>query len=279
MREENRDAGPPMFIIAPYDRQDAEENDSTNRNAVNVSNQSVWLPTTTSPEWVVVTRAVALAKRSYTFMMQKLLKFDDSSDWSAIFHESSSSFHSYSVLLRVGTDFIVDPEASSTSADLSPHVNEDGILESSYTRSMKARVQGPKGLRRKVYRNLQHTANDAGDDTILLCWQPVENVMSSLRRKFGDHALFFYNELAPEVIGLVWRPDTFKAMSFSAMTAEYARPKDDADWKNDSLVVRNATDLLREMSEYYQEIITTAKIIDETCLVTSPKKKKRKLSD
>ena len=282
VRGEKRNSGPPMFIIAPYDKTETEEEDnSMNRNAVQVSNRSSWIPTTISPEWVVATRAVGLAQRSYQFMMQRLLEFDNSSDWSAIFHESSASFHSYSVLLRVSTDFVVDQESSSTGVDLNPRMNEDGVLESSFTRSMKGLIQGPKGLRRKVYKNLQHSAQTSADDTVLLCWQPVQSVIDSLRKAFGNYALFFYNELAPEVIGVVWRPETFKPLPFSAMTAEHAIPLDEdaTEWENDSMVTHNATDLLREMSEYYKDIVTTAKIIDKSCLIASTKKRKRDMSD
>jgi hypothetical protein len=60
------------------------------------------------------------------------------------------------------------------------------------------------------------------------------------------------------------------------MTAEHAIPLDEdaTEWKNDSMVTRNATDLLREMSEYYKDIVTTAKIIDTSCLIASTKKRK-----
>jgi hypothetical protein len=261
--------------VAPYDKKEVDAEDPTSKNAVDLTKESSWWPSTVSPEWVVVSRAVALAKRSYQFMMKRLLDFDDSAALSAIFQESSTSFHSYSVLLRVSPDLVIDHEASSTGTDLRPLANDDGVLETSYTRSMKARVQGPKALRRKVYRNLQNDLND-GNDTLLLSWQPIESVLASLRHKFGSHALFFYNELAPEVIGLVWRPDTFKPISFSAMTAEFAMPEsaDSNDWKNDSLVVRNPKDLLREMSEYYQDVVITAKTLDHSGLST-----KRKRSD
>lgn len=264
-----------MYIVAPYDKLELDEEDPMNRNTVKTSNQSSWRPNTISPEWVCLTRSVNLAKRSYSFMMKKLMAFAKSNDWSDIFHESSASFQSYSVLLRVDTDFVVDTEASSTGNDFNPTSDETGIIETSYTRSMKARNKGPKGLRRKVYKNIQNTASD---ETILL-WQPVQSLVTSLREKFGNYALFFYNELSPEVIGVVWRPQTVRPISFSAMTSEYARPLDDDEksWKNDSLVIRNVTDLLREMSEYYRYVITTAKIIDESCL--APSSKRRKLSN
>ena len=266
-----------MYIVAPYDKLELDEEDPMNRNSVKTSNQSSWQPNTISPEWVCLTRSVALAKRSHSFMMKKLMTFSMSNDWSAIFHESPASFQSYSVLLRVNTDFVVDTEASSTGNDLSPSSGKTGIPETSYTRSMRARIKGPKGLRRKVYKNIQNSASNGP----ILLWQPVQSVISSLRDKFGAYALFFYNGLSPEVIGLVWRPEIVETMSFSAMTSEYARPLDDDEqsWKNDSLVIRNATDLLREMSEYYQFVITTVKIIDESCLTPSSKRQKLMVSD
>jgi len=276
-RGKKGETGHPMYIIAPYNKLEIDEEDTMDRNTVKTSNRSLWQPSIISPEWVCLTRSVALAKRSYSFMMKKLLLFAKSNDWSAIFHESPASFQSYSVLLRVNTEFVVDTEASSTGNDLNPSPDENGALETSYTRSMKARIEGPKGLRRKVYRNIQ---NSGSDETILL-WQPVQSVISSLREKFGAYALFFYNELSPEVIGLVWRPQTVATMSFSAMTSEYARPldNDEKSWKNDSLVIRNATDLLREMSEYYQYVITTVKIVDESCIVPSSKRRKLSISN
>lgn len=271
-RGDKRESGPPMYIVAPYDKNEVDEggfliNDATMKAQKQISS---WVPSTFSPEWVVVGRVVALAKRSHQFMMERLVQFDTTADWCAIFQESSTSFHSYNALLRVSPDFVVDHEASSTGvADLNPMTNEEGVLESSYTRSMKARVQGPKALRRKVYKNLlqQNASNGVGaaaTHSILLSWNPIESLVFTLRSKYGRFALFFCNELAPEVIGLVWRPDVFKALSFSAMTAEYAMPleADPSTWKNDSLVVRSTSDLLREMSEYFQGIVTTVKILD-----------------
>jgi U3 small nucleolar RNA-associated protein 22 len=269
-RGKKGEAGNPMYIVAPYDKVEVDEQDPMDRNSVKTSNQSSWQTNTISPEWVCLTRSVDLAKRSHSFMMKQLMTFTKSNDWAAIFHESAASFQSYSVLLRVNTDFVVDSEASSTGNDFDPAPDKNGTRETSYTRSMKARGKGPKGLRRRVYKNIQ---NSASDGTIFL-WDPVESVISSLREKFGAYALFFYNEFCPDVIGLVWRPQTLETLSFSAMTAEYAMPLDENGWKNDSLVVRNTTDLLREMSEYYQHVITTVKIIDDACLAPSNKRRK-----
>jgi hypothetical protein len=272
-RGDKKEGGPAMFIVAPYDKVDEEEFDDENSSTTLNSRNSTWMPSTNSPEWVVAGRAVALAKRSYQFLMARQADFDQSMGWFPIFQESLTSFHAYNVLLRVSPDFIVDHETSSSGVDLSPSRSKDEAVESSYTRSMKSRLEGPKALRRKVYKNL-HTSNDP-NHVMLLSWDPIESLLSSLRKNFGLYALFFYNELSPEVIGLVWRPDAFKAMSFSAMTAEYAMPQDpDANgWRNDSLVVRNSSDLLREMSEYYDGIVTKVKILDHS--LQASKKRRR----
>ena len=138
---------------------------------------------------------------------------------------------------------------------------------------MKARYMGPKPLRRRVYRNLR----EKGGDDILSMWKPVTEVVEALRERFRDHALFFFNELSPEVIGLLWRPNSFSTMSFSVMTSDYARPIGVSSWKNDCLVVRNERDLLREMSQYYLDVVTTEKRFNTTAETLSPSSKKRKL--
>ncbi|KAG7353253.1 Nrap PAP/OAS1-like domain containing protein [Nitzschia inconspicua] len=278
-RGEKRESGPPMYIVAPYDKNNNEKDVMSESSSIQTK-QMGWRPSITSPEWVVVSRVVALAKRSYQFLMERLADFDESPEWSAIFHESSTSFHSYNALLRVNQDFIVDHETSSTGTNLNPSAKEDGTIESSYTRSMTARVQGPKALRRKIYKNLQQNTSNDASNSILVSWNPIESLLTSLRNKYGQYALFFCNELAPEVIGLVWRPDVFKAISFSAMTAEYSMPQDadSRSWKNDSLLVRSTSDLLREMSEHFQGIVTTVKILDHTG-VSGVKKRKRKTTE
>lgn len=268
-RGANMDLGPPMYIIAPYDKTGIDDEET--QNAVQVAKDSSWHPSVSSPEWVVLTRAVALAKRSYAFMSRCLVNFDESA-WSAVFHESAGAFKSYNVLFRVNSDFIVDPDSSSTGGNLDICANDDGILESAYTRSMKTRVLGPKALRRRLYRNLR-----AGTENgVLSTWQPVQSVVSSLRDLFGQYALFFYNELSPEVIGLVWRPQTYSPMPFSVMTSDYAQPTEEENWKPDSLVMRNASDLLREMKQYNQDVCTTVKIFDTSYMVH--RSKKRRLS-
>lgn len=279
--------GAPMYIISPNDRvggDEAEEAGSKNKTP------SAWTPTFThhNPEWVVLSRAAALAKRSHDYLMNALSS-NDTVDWSVVFHETPSSFKSYSALLRVDADLLVDKECSSTSSDLSIRSNGDGVLESSYTQSMRQRSLGPKALRHKVYRNL---ANAEEDDAVLVrfllllpiafvtvmtdthvilnhcClvqydWRPVEEMVQTLRTKFGSLALFFYNDLYPEVIGMLWRPTSFVPHAFSAMHSEFVLPVERDSWKSDSLVIHNTSDVLREMSQYTNDIIVDVKVIDD----------------
>jgi U3 small nucleolar RNA-associated protein 22 len=267
-RGENMDGGPPMYIIAPYDKADVEDGGMDSADAVQAVKETEWHASVDSPEWVVVTRAVSLAKRSYDFMYLCLTSFDET-DWSAVFHETASAFKSYSILFRVSSEFVVDVDSSSTGGNLDISVNVDDTPESSFTLCMKSRFQGPKSLRRKVYRNLR--ADVEGE--ILYSWRPVQLLVDSLRRKFGTTALFFYNAFSPEVIGVVWRPKTFPPKSFSVMASEYARPTG-GKWKSDSLVVRNASDLLREMSQFHKDIVTTVKVFDERYMVQPSKRRK-----
>jgi hypothetical protein len=268
-RCQKRDEGPPMYFIAPYDRQGSDENNTGTQTPNPSSKESIWAPSVISPEWVVVTRATALAIRSYDFL-KKCAKGFDEDGWSAAFHETTASFKSYSVLLRIDSDFVFDTDSSSTGGDLGVSPNKEGKLESAYTRSMRARLVGPKSLRRKVYRNLQ----GSGDEAILLNWQPIESMVDALRERFGSLALFFYNALSPEVVTLLWRPNIFDSMSFSVMSSDYVQPMDSGDWKSDSLVVRNAGDILREISQYYQNIVTTLKIFDGQTTVAARKRRK-----
>jgi hypothetical protein len=264
--------GPAMYIISPNDRVGEDDAEGAGDKSKTLS---LWIPTFTqhNPELVVLSRAVALAKRSHNFLMD-FLSCQDSANWSAVFHETPSSFKSYSALLRIDSDFVVDKECSSTSSDLSFSRHDDHGLQSSFTRSMRVRSLGPKALCRKVYRNL----STADDDAVMFDWRPVEEMVQTLRNKFGSCALFSYNDLSPEVVGMLWRPISFMPHAFSAMNSEFVLPIEQQDWKTDSLVIRNTSDLLREMKQYTNDIVVDMKVLDDPTAKARPsvfKSKKR----
>jgi hypothetical protein len=154
-----------MYIVSPNDRQSGSEDEEPKKGSASEKGSSssggTYAPTFTqhNPEGVVLSRAAVLARRSHEFLMEALSS-NHTVDWSVVFHETPSSFMSYSALLRVDSDFIVDKECSSTGSELGVYASKDGVLESSYTRSMRQRSLGPKALRRKVYRNLSNSEED-----------------------------------------------------------------------------------------------------------------------
>ena len=75
-------------------------------------------------------------------------------------------------------------------------------------------------------------------------------------------AVFFYNEYTPDIIGCLWRPDAFKGQSFSAMLSEYKRPIDNK-WDEDSLVITNASDVMRAIQFIIQDVAVDIKILDD----------------
>ena len=267
-----------MFIVAPYDRVNSDDGEEPLTKKSDHKNNSRWVPNTTSPEWVVVKRAGALAKKSFHFLSGCRRNFDDDG-WSSAFHETSNAFHAYNVLLRISEDFSFDPLSSSSGADLGIATDGDGRTETAFTRSARARHLGPKALRQKMYRNLRATL-EAG---MILEWNPIQSMVRSMQEKLGNHALFFYNELAPEVVCILWRPRLFEPTSLSIMSSDYMEPAADGDWTSDSLVKRNSSDLIREMKQFFSDFVTAVKVVERDSsdghAVENKRGHKRKVAD
>ena len=257
-RGPNFQNGPAMYIVSPCDRADGW--------ALQPSF------TSSSPEPVVLKRVCALAGRTFDFLRKRLMEFDSSGSWAAAFQETTSSFRSYSALFRTDPDLIIDEESSSTGSHLEMRPNKQGILESSYMRSMRALLDGPKELRVKLYRNLVSRE----EHQLLTEWQPVPELVRMLRVKLGGLALFFYNDLCPDVIAVLWRPEP-PPHAFSAMNSELVRPIVQDNWKADTLVVRNIHDVLREVAQYTSNIVVDTKVFDWGYKIerpTTPRKRK-----
>jgi U3 small nucleolar RNA-associated protein 22 len=255
--------GPAMYIISPcdHDHNDAEGM-SSGTVGTNTRDSKVWSPSFAAahPERVVLTRAVALAERTLSYLQKGLQSFDHQA-WPGAFHETSESFRSYSALLRVDPAFVCNSEVSSSAPIqlLLPTRNKaTGDLETTYTRSMSRLSHGLKALQRKLYRNLMSDDDNAG---ILLSWQPIATLVYALRIKFGDCLLLFYNDLCPDVLAVVWRPQLLQARPFSAVTCAYGRPVSE-DWKSDTLITLNVHDILRDMAGITKDIVTDVKVFD-----------------
>jgi U3 small nucleolar RNA-associated protein 22 len=227
--------GPAMYIVTPNDYSQS----SKLSYACNYYSRMF-------PEIVVLKRAQALAARTRDFLQKHSQEEDN---WQAAFQETASSFRSYSSLLRIDPDLLVDNESTSTGADLSVR---DGV--SSYTRSMQLLRQGPKDLRIKLYRNL------LPDQRVLLEWKPVTELVQRLRDQMGDLALFFYNQYCPDVIAVLWRPQ--EPRSFSARHSQFARPALNDGWKNDTLMIHNIHDIVRQLRGYSGGMLIDIKVFD-----------------
>eukprot|EP00977_Amphora_coffeiformis_P026009 scaffold23639_cov191-Amphora_coffeaeformis.AAC.1 len=278
IRGPDGDQGPPLFVISPSDRSDWDEEQNEGDKAAgraprpnkkNASSLSMPSFSTARPEWVVLNRAVALAARSHQILQQQLQQFENTPAWSSVFAEPATSFGKYSVLMRVDPDFVLDTEASSSGGKtLAVVQNKTGLVQSSYTRSMIERYKGPKLMQRKLFKNL------VNHEDILFEWQPVNAMLAGLERELGHLGLFFYNHLCPEVVGVLWRPGIFEPKPFSAIQSEWARPVVDTEWKSDTLVTKNVSDILIQASKYTSDIVTDLKVLDQGMKIKSSVKKR-----
>ncbi|KAL9182688.1 hypothetical protein ACHAXT_013340 [Thalassiosira profunda] len=270
--------GPAMYIISPADYDGVEEMTGSvvgegdemappagPADAV----EKAWAPTVTArfPERVVLGRAVALARCSHDHLTKCLQSGKGANGWAAAFQESSSSLTSYSALLRVDSSYIVDSGCSSTNADCAiaapARPGEKGLpANSPFERSMQMRCAGPKELRQKQYKNLV-LAKDTLHE-----WQPVNALVKTLRSKYSDYAVFFYNQFSPEA-GRV------HAAALLGRRVEFQRPVA-AQWKEDSLVVANTDDLMEEIGYLCRNVVSTFKVFDAKQPNDAPLQKRKR---
>jgi Nrap protein domain 6 len=98
--------------------------------------------------------------------------------------------------------------------------------------------------------------------------------VQSLRAKLGGFALFFYNDLCPDVLAVVWRP-LFQPRAFSAVTSEYVRPVSE-DWQSDTMVTLSVGDILRGMACLTSDIVIDVKVFDNGPTIEPSTRGKRK---
>lgn len=268
-------SGPPMFIISAIDLLESRLNET------NLVPSSIELSFTRNfPEKVVLRRASALAQRTHTFLQNILVKpaVEVGDSWSSAFRETQTAFFSFNALLRTDPNLLVDKDSSSTCPSLGINGRKqenDHVKQSAYMRSMLLLWEGPKDLRIKLYKNL---LDNQGARNLLLEWRPLPELFEKLRHKLGQYALFFYNDLCPDVIAIVWRP--IESFPFSVMHSECAKPVVPCEWKPDTLMTRNTRDILREVEFYANEIIVDSKVLQkegQTCgYAPSPLRKHRR---
>ena len=264
-RGDDHRGGPAMYVISPADYDGVEEmtgskvvgEDGGAAPSGPLDGERAWRPTVTAerPERVVLARAAALAGRSHAHLTSCLAGGKGAGDWVAAFQESASSLTAYSALLRVDPSLVTDGGCSSTGADCAIRLDDkSNRLVGPFERSMERRHAGPKELRKKNYKNLVLERDTLHE------WRPVQSLVASLRSAYGKYAVFFYNELAPDVIALLWRPDAYRPVPFSALVSGFKRPVLE-HWTGDSLVVTNTDDLMAEIVQRSKNAIMTFKVL------------------
>jgi len=275
VRGSNFRNGPPMYVISPNDAKDAINSKPTSRR---------WMTsfTTSYPEAVVFARAIKLANRSYSFLRKALVNFQMDA-WPAAFLESKTSFSSYSALLRIDQEFLLDSSSSSTADanDFSLSKSDkssSAMPESVFTRGMRNRYRGPKVLQKKWYKNILSENSDSAK--VILEWKPVNSIVQRLRSHFGSYFIVFYNDLCPNVLALLWRPSVFAtSRPFSALVSAYVAPVTADGWQHDTLVAVNVGDILREISVFTKDVVIDVKVFDAGVRPSIVANKKRKLAD
>jgi len=270
-------SGPPMYIVSN------DYVEILHDSSYHESSNNKWIPSFTrlTPERVVLSRICALANQSYQYIMKAMMnsKSTEINAWKGIFQENPSSMKSYSFLLRVNTDFVVDSGCSSSSSDFGLLNSVHLGFETPYTRTLIKRLLGPKQLRKKAYKNLN---SQTAKDGIMYCWKPVESKIDRLRSRYGQFFVLFYNKLSPELIAVLWRPSAFLSKPFNAINSELKHPIEN-EWNRDSLVITNADDIFREISYLVKDLVVDTRVFDgrvSGLIETKSNKKdlKRKLS-
>jgi U3 small nucleolar RNA-associated protein 22 len=278
IRGDKHQHGPALYIVAPHFCShflDDENLLDDKRQDASTKSKS-WSPVFTerSPELVVLTRVVALAERTYNFLLESMCCSDSPNDaWINVFQENNESFLSFSALMRMDPAFLVNKDASSTSqaTNLTVSFNKTSTsFESTYTRSLRMLLKGPKEMQQKLYRNLN--APEVTNN-VLLEWQPIASAVELMKSRLNESAIFFYNELYPEVLAIVWRPPLFEPRSFSALNSEYMQPVS-KKWARDTMVNVNINDLIAEIAYLASELVTDVKVLDFGS-VSSPSKKRK----
>jgi U3 small nucleolar RNA-associated protein 22 len=87
------------------------------------------------------------------------------------------------------------------------------------------KVGGGKGA--KKYKNLalqDESTQAATEQKTVVSHDPAQLYLRDLRSAYGDAALFFYDKLGGDVIGVVWNPDALAPCAFKAQYARDAAP-------------------------------------------------------
>jgi len=113
----------------------------------------------------------------------------------------------------------------------------------------------PKSKKKSIfdvpkYKNVKSAENTG----LLVGFNPIENYMDDLQARFKDVAVFFYDQLGGDKVGVVWNPSYFLPHTFRLANVTFALPlthctKENKDKKSSSssLIIPNVFEMLADL--------------------------------
>jgi U3 small nucleolar RNA-associated protein 22 len=216
-----------MYLIASYDK----TSNSGSSNSSTTSSQQ-WIPswTKTTPEHAVLGRLKAVAHVSLSTLLQwitstatdsssssnsssntaaaaahETASVSSASGWQSVFKLSNEEVATFNVKIKINSMLCADNGNCMSGADT----------------LYKHKVKGCKALRLKLYKNM---ATGLHASQLYIGFEPVHELVRELQARYGHVALFMYNSMAPNAIGIVWRPSAYTQSTFNAMNSRYCMP-------------------------------------------------------
>eukprot|EP00752_Nemacystus_decipiens_P010134 g9031.t1 len=239
-RERDHNGGSSMYIVAPYAR--------------DMGWASSW--TTPRPERPVLGRLVALAKASAESLVGWLSGNGKtgkiSGGWKHAFRMAIEEAQTFDARLLLNSAVMSDTAPPS--------------LSGSET-FQRRRVKGCPALQTSAYKNLLGggvTASkgkglDTTHGSLVVGFDPIGDLVSELRRRFGHLAVFFSpgSAGASGIVGLVWRPSAFVPRPYNVNRSRHMMVVGDLEGKGEgegqgtgrggALMVMNVLEVLAEM--------------------------------
>eukprot|EP00953_Heterococcus_sp_UTEX-ZZ885_P026064 14120-Heterococcus_DN1.PRE.2 len=210
-----------MYLIASYDK--ASNSGGNNSSNSSTTSSQQWIPswTKTTPEHAVLGRVKALAQVSLSTLLQwitsttaassssntahETASVTDALGWQSVFKLSKEEVATFNVKIKINSMLCADSGNSVSGADT----------------LYKHKVKGCKALRLKLYKNM---ATGLHASQLYIGFEPVHELVRELQARYGHVALFMYNSMAPNAIGIVWRPSAYTQSTFNAMNSRYCMP-------------------------------------------------------
>ncbi|CAM9356162.1 unnamed protein product [Chrysoparadoxa australica] len=220
-----------------------------------------WQPSWTSaaqPEAVVLKRAAAVAKASAGIITSWLSQdcqgggtgqsASAKAKWQDAFALTKAEVAGFNLAARTAAALCRDPATTLHGSEALAH-----------------HIKGARALTVKLYKNMliglrqQHQhQHDGGSEAVAPALfaglNPLQELVEGWRHRFGHLAIFFWNELSPTTVAVVWRPKTFLPRAFAPLECSYAQPVDTGEGSH--FLVPSVFEVLHDMQVTAGDLIS-----------------------